>query len=78
MSCSVQDALAIIYGSLYYHALININTAAQTFGISTIYGFKEDYSAHQGWIYLIKNTEKNGNIVKYYFNLKVSVYVKIC
>jgi len=26
---------------------------------------KEDSSAHQGCIYLIKNTTKNSNIVKY-------------
>ncbi len=25
---------------------------------------------HQGWIYLIKNTEKNCIIVKYYDNIK--------
>ena len=31
---------------------------------------KEVSSAHQGYIYLIKNTVKNSNIVKYYYNLK--------
>jgi len=34
---------------------------------------KEVSSAHQGCIYLIKNTNKNGNIVKYYYNLKQHV-----
>jgi len=31
---------------------------------------KEVTSAHQGCNYLIKNTKKNSNIVKYYYNLK--------
>ncbi len=31
---------------------------------------KEVSYAHQACIYLIKNTEKNNNIVKYFYNLK--------
>uniref|UniRef100_A0A8C1H5W6 Dynamin-type G domain-containing protein n=1 Tax=Cyprinus carpio carpio TaxID=630221 RepID=A0A8C1H5W6_CYPCA len=35
---------------------------------------KEVSSAHQACIYLIKNTEKKCNIVKYYYNLKIIVF----
>ncbi len=41
-------------------------TAIQKFGISKIF----NVSYAQGCIYLIKNTEKNSIIVKYYCNLK--------
>ncbi len=44
-------------------------TAAQKFGISKIFNvFKGVSSAHQGCTYSIKNTEKNCNIVKSYWN----------
>ncbi len=32
---------------------------------------KEVSYAHQASIYLIKNTDKNSNIVKYYYNKKM-------
>ncbi len=42
---------------------------------------KELSFAHKGCIYLIKNREKNSNIVKYYYNLKqqfsILLYFKI-
>ncbi len=53
------------------HIYIYTYTAAQKFekfGISKMFYvfFKEVSSAHQGCIYLIKNTEKNVYFVKYY------------
>ncbi len=46
-------------------------TAIQCLGsVKFVMFFKEASSAHQGCIYLMKNTEKNSNIVKYYWNLK--------
>ncbi len=48
--------------------LKNVYTAVQKFGISKIFSVFWVSYAHQGCIYLIKITEKNSNIVKYYCN----------
>jgi len=37
---------------------------------------KEVSSAPQGCIYMIKNTQKNINIAKYYYNLKRREYIQ--
>ncbi len=37
--------------------------------------FKEVYFAHQGYIYLINNNSKNGNTVKYDYNLKCNLFL---
>ncbi len=54
-----KEILGCVFIYVYVH------TATQKFGISKIsMFFKVASSAHQGCIYSIKNTEKNGNIVK--------------
>jgi len=42
----------------------------QKFENFTFLMFLKDSYAHQACVSLIKNTEKNCNIVKYYYNLK--------
>ncbi len=66
MKCYVTFCLQAVGLSDYMRCSFKY-TAAQKFGISKI--FKGVSSAHQGCIYLIKNTEKkNSNIVKSYCN----------
>ncbi len=48
-------------------------TTVQSFGIRNIYFFRDVSYAHQGCIYLIKNTIKT---VKYYFNLKPLFWIR--
>ncbi len=48
------------------HTHTDLYTAVQKYGISKM--FNGVSYAHQGCIYLIKNTEKNSNNVKYYCN----------
>jgi len=45
-------------------------STGEKFGNITIFYVFEVSCAHQACIYLIKNTEKNCNSVKYYYNLK--------
>ncbi len=64
--CSLQYSVVYSTCSRPIWFLFYIYTAVQKFGISKIFNGVSD--AHQGCIYLIKNTEKNSNVVKYYFN----------
>jgi len=48
-----------------------MHCTGQKFGNITFLMFlKETSYAHQAYIYLINDTEKNSNIVKYYYILK--------
>ncbi len=56
-----------------------ICSTGQMSGHITILMFLKEVSyAHQASIYLIKNTDKNSNIVKYYYNKKWFVLVMVC
>ncbi len=51
-----------------------ITQDGQKFGIIQIFLLKEVCYAHQGCIYLIKIYSKINSIVKYYYNVKVSIF----